>query len=51
MEFAQAFFFVAAGHNDGQKHSAGARHPVLDLHESTARPAMGLVRLAAADNR
>ena len=34
VEFAQAFFFVAAGHNDGQKHSAGARHPVLDLHES-----------------
>jgi hypothetical protein len=32
MEFAQAIFFVAAGYNDGQKHLAGARHPVLNFH-------------------
>ena len=32
VEFAQAVFFVAAGYNDGQKHLAGARHPVLNFH-------------------
>jgi hypothetical protein len=28
----QAKFITAAGHYDGQKHSAGARHPVLNFH-------------------
>ena len=32
VEFAQAFLFVVAGHNDRQKHLAGARRPVLNFH-------------------
>ena len=51
VEFAQAFFFVVAGHNDGQKHLAGARRPVLNFHGFGSLSGNELVRSAAGDNR
>ena len=51
VEFAQAVFLVVAGYNDGQKHLAGARHPVLQFHGFGSLSSNELVRLAACNNR
>jgi hypothetical protein len=33
MKFAQAFFFVAARHDDRKKHPSRAWHPVVNFHD------------------
>jgi hypothetical protein len=48
MEFAQAFLFVVAGYNDGQKHLARAWRPVLNFHGSGGLSGNESVRSAVA---
>jgi hypothetical protein len=51
VEFAQAFLFVVAGYNDGQKHLAEAWRPVLNFHGSGGLSGNESVRSAACDNQ
>ena len=51
VEFAQALFLVAAGDNDRQEHSSGARCRLVNFHYGKACRIMDWVKFSTLDNR